>query len=121
MKLIFDGSIERVSTRRDKTISLLIGSQELSPEMNARLFNLANKHTKILISDTNITEGEASEVEKVVIEKQKGKTPSQRLRGALFGLYEASANKSVNTFEDFYLYEMELIISDIKLKIEQSK
>lgn len=56
------------------------------------------------------------EAHKAEIDDTK-KTASQRPRGVLFRIWERTAN--AETFETYYIREMERIISHFKTKIEQ--
>lgn len=120
MNQVFDATIENISTRRDNTLKLVIGTQEVSNEAGAKLLSLRNKYVKVLISDESINQKQIEEVSKTKLASIAGKTPSQRLRSVLFVLYEATAKNSVNNFDDFYAYEIEQIISDVILRIENA-
>ena len=117
MKLIFEGAIEQVTTRRDNTIKITIGSQELDADQKAKLFGFSNKHSMILLSDSTITDAEINVIEKPLLigdainETTVLKSQSQRLRGALFFLHQRT--KSPMDFKDFYEMEMEDIINQI--------
>jgi len=52
---------------------------------------------------------------KLVVDKEE-KTPSQRLRGVLFILYEQN-KKEGQTFDEFYRQYMERLIDNIKSKL----
>ena len=54
MNQLFDATIESISTRRDNTLKLAIGTQELDTDAESKLLALKNKYVKILISDENI-------------------------------------------------------------------
>lgn len=119
MNQVFDATIENISTRRDNTLKLVIGTQEVSNEAGAKLLSLRNKYVKVLISDESINQKQIDAVSETKIQAVSGKSPSQRLRAVLFRLYESTAKNSVNNFEDFYSYEIEQMISEVKLKIDE--
>ena len=119
MKLIIDASIEKVTTRRDNTNAITIGTQEINAEQRAVLFGFSNKHCKILISDSNILQQEISEVEKVDLDSPEKKKQSQRIRNALFVWHKQDdeIRKRYPDFDKFYFAYTEEVLSNIKSKI----
>ena len=63
---------------------------------------------------------ERKALEAIQLDKEEmgGKTPSQRLRGSLYVLYEAN-NCGYNTFASFYESRMEQMINTVKRRIEE--
>jgi len=117
MKIVLEGSIENISTRQDGTIKISFGTQELDSNKAGDLFQLRGKYSKILISDSNITELEEELVDATKLASgKKNKTPSQRLRAVLFILFEQTGGGL--DFEQFYKNELEKIITHFKSKID---
>lgn len=116
--IIIPASIEAVATRRDRTLKITIGTNELPPDVAASILALQNDFAFFAIKkeDFGKAELETMEAHKAEIDDSK-KTASQRLRGVLFRVWERTAN--AETFETYYIREMERIISHFKTKIEQ--
>lgn len=113
-------AIESVATRRDKTIKVTIGTQELTPEQMTELMNnwmggvgvMAFKGEQFNYNDEQLLNNiklDAAEL--------GSKTPSQRLRSVLYVLFEHSpeGHKDFNTF---YATMMERFVEMVKKRID---
>lgn len=116
MKILFDATLEGLSTRMDKTIKVTIGTQEMNSEQAAKLFGLRGNFCKVLISDSSIEQKEVEQVDTLPIkDESNGKSNSQRLRSILFILWQQSGSKA--TFDVFYNSKMNEIIEHFKSKL----
>lgn len=119
MKIILAAILENISTRSDGSIKIALATQEIAPNQAGELFQLRNQYCKILISNSNITaiEEKLVDEEKIGNEK-KTKSQAQRLRGVIFRVHEL---KNMNIpFEDFYKYEMEMLIGKYKDELNEA-
>lgn len=116
--IIIPASIESVSTRRDRTLKITIGTNELPSDVAASILALQNEFAFFAIKKEDFGKAELEKVEahKAEVDDTK-KTASQRLRGVLYRIWERTPNGE--TFETYYIREMERIISHFKTKIEQ--
>ena len=118
MKIVLASILENISTRQDGSVKLTLGTNELDASHAGQLFQLRNKFCKVLISDSNI-----SDVEEKLIDEQrlqdgkKVKSKAQRLRAALYVLHEQNGG-TTETFEEYYNDKMELLINQIKSRLE---
>jgi len=113
MKIVISTTFENLSTRVDGSVRLTFGTQELDSEAAGQVFQLRGKFCKLLISDTNITTEESELVDSLQIESiPKKHSPSKRLRGIMFRVWENS--QSLMDFENWYNNEMEKIINSFK-------
>jgi hypothetical protein len=94
--------IGKVTTLRDRTIKAELLFQEIPTEQKAALFDLSWKE-------------ELNTLKLDVIEEDNGKSPSVRMRGVLFRMWENTAREK--TFEEFYRSNMEKLINILKEKI----
>lgn len=85
--LMLSTYIENVSTRKDKTVKITLGTQELSPGKAGELFSLLNQLAVTYISPKEISQKEIDQVDKLDPELS-GKTQSQRIRNVLYKLFE---------------------------------
>lgn len=115
MTFVFEGTVESITTRNDKTIRVNIGSQEINNDNAARLFSFRNSYCKILLSDENISQLEKDLVSAHKTAAPNGKSKAQRLRAVLFVEYEQSGMQI--PFEDYYDTEMEKIIISRKERL----
>lgn len=117
MKILFDATLEGLSTRMDNTIKVTIGTQEMSHDQAANLFALRGKFCKVLLSSTAIEPKEVEQVDSLPIkDESNGKSNSQRLRSTLFVLWQQSGSKG--SFDDFYNGKMNEIIEHFKSKLQ---
>jgi hypothetical protein len=119
MGIILNGIIENVSTRKDRSLKITIGTQELGSKHTSELFELSNNIANIYISANQISNEIKSEIDKhSKDEVDKIKSPSQRLRAVLFLNYKEN-NSGFNTFENYYASKMEQIINHYKGKLDE--
>ena len=114
--ILIGGQIESISTRKDKTIKITIGSQELTPNQSTDIFLLNQAFCYIGFKIEPFTQSEEVLIAGLKSEINQ-KTPSQRLRSILYKLYEQD-NKGYKDFGTFYAVEMERIIEHYKTKLE---
>ena len=116
--LLLPAQIESVATRKDRTVRLTIGTQEMSPATAGELYRLQNALVYLAVKET---EFEASEREAIdgldseFVDDTK-KKPSARLRAVLYRVWEQD-NKGFTDFNLFYLHQMERIIGHYKAKL----
>lgn len=107
--------IESIATRKDKSVKLVLATQELSPDSAGRLFALNGMLAVCYISEKTIDTKEIDKVDKIDPEFA-GKSQGQRIRAVLFKLYEQS-NEGFKDFESYYRAKTELYIEHLKTKI----
>jgi hypothetical protein len=119
--IILNAQIESVATRKDRTIKLCLGTQELEPENAGKLFGLQSSLVSIGIATNELTASEIELLKESKIEIDDipdSKSPSQRLRGVLYRLWEQS-DGGYSDFNLFYLNRMDRIIEHYKAKLDQ--
>lgn len=108
--------IESLSTRADKSIKVVLSTQELPPESMSALFGLRHRAVYAAFLDTPIT------VEDIKIpdrepEFASQKSPSERLRNVLYRIWEQDGK--VGDFETWRIGQMEIIIDQQKSKLKR--
>lgn len=120
--VVFKGSIEGVSTRADKTIKLIIGTQEMGGDTGIRILNMHQYPAHIYISPIPIPPDAKKHIDFESAEAARGimndpkKSPSQRLRAVLWNIHNGTATEE--PFDVFYEKQMENIISHFKQKLD---
>jgi len=104
----------KVTSRADKSYKLEFESRELSGDDAAILFGQLQQEGWLLYSPNPLQESDIPD-EKADSMTNK-KTQAQRLRGALFKLWESKGQNG--SFENYYQSQMELIIEQVKSKID---
>lgn len=115
--ILLAGQIESISTRKDKTLKVTIGTQELNPNQASEVFGLSQQFCYIGMKAEPFKKEETELLDSLKSDLEYQKTPSQRLRAVLYKIYEQD-NKGYNDFGTFYAAEMERIIEHYKTKIE---
>lgn len=114
LKLQFSAQINGVNAKPDRTLSVKLGTQELSADEASYLFDLMGKQIWVGLAETEI---ESLDVPEVMPEMNGDKTPSQRLRGLLYALWENKTDKS-EPFPRWYENYMFKLCESIKSKID---
>jgi len=111
------GQIETIATRKDKTIKLSIGTQELSPDDMTELFKTNQQFCYIAIKPELFISQELDAIDSLHTEFDAHKTPSQRLRGILYINYQQKS-EGYKDFNSYYLAKMESICEHFKSKLD---
>ena len=115
--ILIPAQLEAVTTRKDKTLKLTFGTNELSPAQASELFTIANQFGYLAFKDEDFKREELDAVESLKSELEDTlKKPSQRLRGVLFRLFEQD-NDGFKTFSKYYDSKMEQLINHFKSKL----
>ena len=126
--VVFEGGIDKVSTLADGSLRVYLGTPELSNETMVNLFSLIKKPGYVLISTNAISQDQIDAVEKATSNAEfSEKTPSQRMRGVMYKLWEKTQPKTLNgdtgemeyvEFDLFYKRQMNKIIDHFKTKLD---
>ena len=108
--------IKKITTLKDKSLQLVVETQDLTPETKTYLFEMHDSYGWMIyfknapkLEDIQVPEGNAPE-------NKEGKSPAQRLHAVLFVLWKQSGGQG--DFDFFYKQEMEKIIDGVKEKRE---
>lgn len=116
MKAMLPASLKKVSSRADRTYDLTFSTRELSGEEAAFLLDEVLSEGWLMYA-RNTQELSSDEIPKDDADSGvKAKSPSQRLRNAIYVLFTQRGSKG--SFENFYNSVMEQFIENIKDKLE---
>ncbi len=104
--------VESIRSLKDGSISVNIGTQELSPGKAAELFALRNMVCFAYFSAKQIESNEKNIIDSMDVEL-KGKTPGQRLRAVMY-LKWKNDNEGYKDAQSYYTAKMEAIIEHYK-------
>ena len=126
--VVFEGGIDKVSTLADGSLRVYLGTPELTNATMVNLFSLIKKPGYVLISTNTINQEQIDAVEKATTNAEfSEKTPSQRMRGVMYKLWEKTQPKTLNgdtgemeyiDFDLFYKRQMNKIIDHFKTKLD---
>lgn len=109
--------LESVSTRKDRTLKLIFGTNELSPSQAGQLLADTEKFGWLAFKGESFNVEETRAMEALKAETSDGfKSDSQRLRAVLYRCWEQD-NNGFTTFARYYSHYMEQIINHYKSKI----
>lgn len=114
--LLLSVIVENIASRKDRTVKVVLGTQELSQGQAGELFQMMNHLCAIYLSPKEIDQKEIDQVEKLDPELQ-GKTQSQRIRNTLYLLFSQDA-EGFQVFETYYRAKTDKIIDHLKSKIK---
>lgn len=110
--------VENVSTRRDGTIKLTLGTQEISQGKAGELFTMQNKIVALYISPKDSIPQKVMDMVDQADVDIPGKTKSQRQRSVLYRIWELD-KEGHKTFESYYAAKMEAHINELKEHLTQ--
>ena len=107
--------VEGLSTRMDKSVKIVLSTQELTGEAAASLFGIRNQECFCAFFPSEVKLSDI-EVPKEEPEFPGQKSPSHRLRNVLYRVWEQQGKQG--DFETWRTGEMERIIEHYKSKLE---
>jgi hypothetical protein len=118
MGIIIDGTLEGFRSRRDKTVAVTIGLNELDTNRFTQLAEMNQEYVKVYISKESIDKETQTMLDDLQLDEDEKRTPSQRLRAVIYRIWEPAhkAKKTKKVFTEFYRDFMEKIIQDLKEK-----
>ena len=109
--------IESIASRKDKSIKIVLSTQEISPNYAGQIFGLNGALAIAYISQKEVSNKEVEMVDKLDTELG-GKTQSQRIRNVLYKLYEQD-KEGFNSFDQYYHAKTEKYIDHLKNQIHE--
>jgi len=109
--------VEGVRTRKDRTLALTVGTQELTPSQAGELFEMQGKLCACYITEKESVPQEVIDAVDEADFDRPGKTQSQRLRGVIFKLFTQDA-EGFKSFDEYYHAKTDKIIEHLKGKIK---
>jgi len=110
------GILEGLTTRKDKTIKIQFGSQELTPNEFAEVFSLNQQFCYLAIKPEPFVASEEDIIDSLKVDYDNIKTPSQRLRAVLYVNYQQN-NEGYKDFNTYYIAHIEKICEHYKSKL----
>lgn len=114
IKLQFSALIDGVVAKKDKTLTIKLGTQELTSDDTSYLFDLMGKQIWVGVAETAI---EALDVPDELPEMHGEKTSSQRLRGIIYKVWELKTDKKI-PFPTYYESAMFKLCEFYKNKLD---
>lgn len=110
--------IDKISSRKDRTLSVLLNTQEMSPEETAQLFDFQGLQIWVAFAETAMTHNDI-EVPDALISHDETKSPSERLRSVIYVYWKQNENRINKPFDTYYREIMEKYIDSVKAKLTE--
>lgn len=104
--------IERISSRKDHSLSFGVSTPELTPDQAAAFLQLHGANVRMMIQPIDTEADSLIEVR----EAKEAKTQAQRIRACIFVAWKQAGKNG--DFEDYYRKQTEKIIEWLKTKLE---
>ena len=115
--IILPAQLEGIRTRKDRTLHIGFGTQELDPSKAGAVMALSQQLCYLAIKPDAFNAAEADLIDNLKADIElTAKTPAQRLRGVLFRLWEQQGVSE--DFPIFYEREMHRITEHYKTKLD---
>lgn len=115
--LMLAAQVEGVQTRRDGTLKITLGCQEMNQSKSGELITMQNKVCAVYISQKETVSQAVMDMVDQSDVDIPGKTKSQRQRAVLYRIWEVD-REGHKTFESYYAAKMEAHISELKSHLE---
>jgi hypothetical protein len=115
--ILIPAQIEAVQTRRDRSLKITLGTQELEPQKAGQLMGLNQHVATVYITSRETLSADEKDILDSIEPDLPGKSPSQRLRAVLYLLWK----QEPAGFQDqnlHYLHHMEKILEHFKAKLK---
>lgn len=114
--LQFSAQIDGVTAKKDRTLSIKLGTQELPAEDTAHIFEMQGKQIWVAMAETELSKSDI-EIPDEIPEFKGQKSYSQRLKAVLHVLWDTKTDKK-KTSDQFYRDYMEKLIENVKNKLD---
>ena len=115
--IVIPAQLEGVRTRKDRTLHIGFGTQELEPAKAGAVMALSQQLCYLAIKPEPFSAAESTLIDNLKADIElNAKTPAQRLRGVLYRLWEQQGVSE--DFPVFYEREMHRIIKHYKTKLD---
>jgi len=118
--LVIEGILDGIRSRADRTLAVIIGTQEMSPDQIGKLWSHYKNYIHLAVRDIPFNDEELqafSSMKAEAPELLQRRTPSQKLRNVLYRVWEKEPEGFEN-FDNFYRKKVEEIISQYLKKLE---
>lgn len=116
--ILIPSNLDTISTLKDGTIKLVFETQELTPDKVGELFACRNKLGYLAFKPETFEKDQIDLIESLkTIDIDEGKSPSKRMRGVLFRLWQQD-NKGYTDPNMYYQFRMNDLIDMLKNEFE---
>jgi hypothetical protein len=116
--ILLPGVLEGVTSRKDKTVKLTFGTQELTPADAGQIMAMANSFCFLALKPETFTQTEKEIMQQLKADNLTNniKTPSQRLRAVLYVCFQ-NDGEGFNDFDGYYIAKINNLIEHFKKQL----
>jgi hypothetical protein len=114
--IIIAATIDTLRSRKDKTWSITIGTQELTPQQASEVMKLNGQLCSVAFKFSDFAPDETELLESINPDLET-KSYSKRLRNSLY-VWFSQDSQGFKDFPSFYAHFMELYVNNVKSKLE---
>lgn len=120
--IIFAAAVEGVASRKDKTLTIRLSTQEMPGDLAGLLFGLQNAVVTVAVKEEYFGADKIEMLESIKADPldKKPKSKCQELRHSLYRLWQVSPGNFTDS-EEFYKARMEAIIAQVQQRIDEAK
>lgn len=111
----FSSIVDSIAKKKDNTLSIKLGTQELSANDTAKLFQFGNSQVWVAFKEAPVNEQEI-DMPEFIPEFDGQKSYSQRMKEVLYRIWEQKTDRS-KTSRQYYEDTMEKLIEMYKEKL----
>lgn len=117
--ILIPATVARVASRKDRSLSVCFDTSELPPQKAGALYAMQNSAVYLAVKETAFNAADTEELDSLESDfvDDKKKTPSRRLRGVLYRLWEQQPEGYAD-YKAHYAAKMETIIEHFKNKLD---
>lgn len=109
--------VSKISSRVDGSVNISLDTPEISAVKAGELFSLRKKQAFCYLKTVTVTANEQKIINDLEPELPQGKSPSQRLRSALYVAWKQNP-EGYDDANLYYISKMEKFIEHVKSKLE---
>jgi hypothetical protein len=114
---VFSCILEHYQPRADKSLKIVFGTAEASPDDVSFLQRHLKRVMAVGINEDTLNQEQINLIDSVKIDfTDSGKSPATRLRAVLYRLWEMD-NEGFDSYDLYYVSKMEKLISHFKDKL----
>jgi len=115
--IVIAGQLRGLNTLADGTLKLTFMSQELTPEIAGRVYEIRNQYCYMAVKAEGFSDEELKAIEEADTDFKTAKSPSQKLRGVLYRFFEQDP-QGFSSFDRFYIHHLDQITEHYKGKLK---
>lgn len=117
--VLYGGLIESVASKKDKTIKIVIGANELKPDVMSDIMGMSGAFVYTAHKLEPFVTEEINAINKLKYEgKTLGKSMAEKMRDLFFVLW-SKENCGFQQFDDYYVFQMNKYLDELRDRLSK--